>query len=78
MLCEPALAAALVAKGSDRADEFSMSRAGRSYVAIYERLSSSGIPQLAHRYTGATMWLAIVIVVIILLVIVYLVRRTTA
>ena len=40
VLCEPALAATLVAKGSDRADEFSMSRLAAEYVAIYERLSS--------------------------------------
>jgi phosphatidylinositol alpha-mannosyltransferase len=40
VLCEPALTAALVAKGSDRADEFSMSRLAVEYVAIYERLSS--------------------------------------
>jgi len=29
-----------VAKGSDRADGFSMSRLADEYVAIYERLSS--------------------------------------
>ena len=40
VLCEPALAEALVAKGSDRADEFSMSRLAAEYVAIYEKLSS--------------------------------------
>jgi phosphatidyl-myo-inositol alpha-mannosyltransferase len=40
VLCEPALAAALVAKGSDRADELSMSRLAAEYVRIYERLSS--------------------------------------
>jgi phosphatidylinositol alpha-mannosyltransferase len=40
VLCEPALAAALVAKGSVRADGFSMSRLADEYVAIYERLSS--------------------------------------
>jgi phosphatidylinositol alpha-mannosyltransferase len=40
VLCEPVLAAALVAKGSDRADGFSMSRLADEYVAIYERLSS--------------------------------------
>jgi phosphatidylinositol alpha-mannosyltransferase len=42
VLCEPALAAALVAKGSDRADEFSMSRLADEYVAIYTTLSSLG------------------------------------
>ena len=40
VLCEPALAEALVAKGSDRADEFSMTRLAAEYVSIYERLSS--------------------------------------
>lgn len=40
VLCEPALAEALVAKGSDRADEFSMARLAAEYVAIYETLSS--------------------------------------
>ena len=40
VLCEPALAEALVAKGSDRADEFSMAHLAAEYIAIYERLSS--------------------------------------
>jgi phosphatidylinositol alpha-mannosyltransferase len=40
VLCEPELAEALVAKGGDRADGFSMSRLAAEYVAIYERLSS--------------------------------------
>ena len=44
VLCEPALAEALVAKGSDRADEFSMSRLADEYVAIYSRLSSRVTP----------------------------------
>jgi phosphatidylinositol alpha-mannosyltransferase len=44
VLCDPALAAALVAKGSDRADGFSMSRLADEYVAIYERLSSGPTP----------------------------------
>jgi phosphatidyl-myo-inositol alpha-mannosyltransferase len=44
VLCEPALAEALVAKGSDRADEFSMSRLADEYVAIYARLSSRATP----------------------------------
>ena len=34
----------LVAKGSDRADEFSMSRLADEYVAIYSRLSSRVMP----------------------------------
>ena len=40
VLCEPVLAEALVAKGRDRADEFSMSRLADEYVTIYTRLSS--------------------------------------
>ena len=40
VLCDPALAKALVAKGNDRADEFSMSRLADEYVAIYTKLSA--------------------------------------
>jgi phosphatidylinositol alpha-mannosyltransferase len=40
VLCEPALAAALVAKGTDRADQFSMSRLADEYVAIYTKLAA--------------------------------------